>query len=142
MSERRELYSLEAEHGVLGAVMLASLRKDDGLVEQILGEVDSGDFFIEDNAALFLAIEDSSSEGMPVDPVTVGITRRLLPSGESTLAYAGEISKNVPSAANWKVYAKHLHGLAVLRQVVAAASTVHELAHENRPVPEIVAQAQ
>lgn len=142
MSERRELYSLEAEHGVLGSIMLASLRKDEELVEQILGEVDSGDFFFEDNAALLLAIEDSNTEGMPVDPVTVGIIRRLLPSGENTMAYASEISKNVPSTANWKTYAKHLRGLAVLRQVVAAASTVHTLAHESRPVSEIVAQAQ
>lgn len=52
----RGLFSDEAEHGVLGAVLQAGLQHDAGLVEDILGQMTSGDFYHDDNAALFEAM--------------------------------------------------------------------------------------
>ncbi|WP_308412670.1 DnaB-like helicase N-terminal domain-containing protein, partial [Pseudomonas protegens] len=62
----RELYSNEAEHGVLGAVMQASLQGDAGLVEDILGQMSSGDFYHLDNAALFEVMLECRDRSMPV----------------------------------------------------------------------------
>ena len=98
----RELFSLEAEHGVLGAVMLAALQQDVGLVEDILGQMSSADFYFADNAALFDALLECHERGMPIDPVTVGLVQRSLPSGTLVLGYAAEVASNVPSLANWK----------------------------------------
>lgn len=136
------LYSLEAEHGVLGAIMLSSLRGDLQVVEQALDAVTSEDFAFENNAALLQALRDTYAEGMPLDPVTVGLTARTLPDGELTLAYATEITRGVPSAANWKAYADHLRKLTVLRQVVDAGRAVQEAATAGGALAEVVAKAQ
>ncbi|WP_326838633.1 DnaB-like helicase N-terminal domain-containing protein, partial [Pseudomonas aeruginosa] len=62
----RELYSLEAEHGVLGAILQAGLQDDQALLEDAIGSVTVSDFYFEDNAALFEAIKACYEEGVPV----------------------------------------------------------------------------
>lgn len=133
----RALFSVEAEHGVLGAMM-----RDAEKIDLIAAKLAAGDFYEPDNAALFAAIIDCHADGMPVDAVTVGVTHQFLPSGERVLAYAGEIAKNVPSAANWEAYANVVKERAVLRRVVEAADSIRELVGEDRPVAEIIASAQ
>lgn len=104
----RELYSLEAEHGVLGAILQAGLQDDQALLEDAIGSVTVSDFYFEDNAALFEAIKACYEEGVPADPLTVGIIRDTLPGGSKIIPYAGEIARTVPSIANWKEYARHV----------------------------------
>lgn len=137
-----ELYSLEAEHGVLGAIMLSSLQGDLQVVEQALDAVTDQDFAFDNNVALLRALREAYNQGMPLDPVTVGIVSRLLPDGELTMTYAAEITRDVPSAANWKAYAEHLRKLAVLRQVVDAGRAVQAAATAGGTLAEIVARAQ
>ena len=138
----RELHSYEAEHAILGAIMLADLQKDGALVDQILEKVERADFHGEVTAALFQAINELRDEGLPVDPVTLGDVRPILPSGEVTMAFAGMLAQRVPSTANWKAYATTLRERAVLRNVIAAARTIEDLAGEDLPVAEIIAKAQ
>lgn len=64
----RELYSLEAEHGLLGALLL-----DATLYDEVVSRVTTADFAFEDNAALYQAIINTHAAGQPLDPVTVGI---------------------------------------------------------------------
>lgn len=137
MSEDRELYSLEAEQGVLGALIL-----DQSLADRVFGLVDTADFYFDDNAALFEEAHACHEAGMPIDVVTVGISRRLLPSGRTTLAYAGEIARDVPSVANWKTYAQVVKERSVLRHLVAVSQEIQDGASANRPFPEIIASAQ
>lgn len=133
----RELFSVEAEHGVLGAIMI-----DPSLFDEVTGKVQVSDFFVEENAALYQAIIDCHAMGDPIDAVTIGLFRPTLPHGGSTLAFAVEIATNVPSAANWKAYARHVRERAVLRQVVQAADVIREQATDDRPLAEIIAMAQ
>ncbi|NWB08937.1 AAA family ATPase [Pseudomonas sp. D5002] len=137
MNEGRDLYSLEAEQGVIGALML-----DKSLVDDIFGTVTTADFYFEDNAALFEEARACHEVGMPIDIVTVGLSRRLLPSGSTTLGYAGDIARCVPSVANWKTYARVIRERAVLRHLVAVSRAIEEGASANRPFPEIIASAQ
>lgn len=137
MSEDRELYSLEAEQGVIGALIL-----DQSLADGVFGLVDTADFYFDDNAALFEEARACHEAGMPIDVVTVGISRRLLPSGRTTLGYAGEIAKNVPSVANWKTYAQVVKERSVLRHLVAVSQEIQDGASANRPFSEIIASAQ
>jgi replicative DNA helicase len=133
----RELFSTEAEHGVLGALLL-----EGGLFDLITDKVKASDFHDLENAALFQAMVDCNAAGQPIDVVTISDQCRVLPSGEPTLAYAGEIAQNVPSAANWPAYARIMRERAVLRQVIQAADVIREEASADRPVAEIVAMAQ
>ncbi|VVO30625.1 replicative DNA helicase [Pseudomonas fluorescens] len=133
----RELFSLEAEHGVLGAIMM-----DPSLFDEVTSKVQVSDFHDLENAALYQAIIDCQATGDPIDPVTVGVFRPTLPHGGSMLAFAVEIAKNVPSVANWKAYARHVRERAVLRQVVQAADVIRDQAGEDLPVADIIAMAQ
>lgn len=133
----RELYSVEAEWGVLGAMML-----DPNLFDAISGKVVAADFYEIENAALYQAILDCHAAGEPIDPVTVGVFRPELPSGDSTIAYAGQVASSTYSTANWEAYAKTVRERAVLRRLVEAANAVTDMATEEKPLAEIIASAQ
>lgn len=137
MNEYRELYSDEAEHALLGSLML-----DGELFELITASVTTADFHDPENAALFQVMIDLHATGAPVDPVTLHNFKPVLPSGGTTMAYAGELARNTPSTANWKAYARTVTERAVLRRLVEAADAVRDSANENRPVAEIIASAQ
>lgn len=132
----------EAEQGVLGAIMLASLQGETGLVSDIVGQMSSGDFLYDDHAALFDAIGDCLSRDMPVDAVTVGSVQRDLPSGQSTLAYAATLSRDVPSTANVMTYVKQVKQWAVIRKVVAIGRQAEHSFMEGLIPDEILAAAQ
>ena len=132
----------EAEHGVLGAIMLASLDGNAALVDDIVSQMTSADFLYDDHAALFDVIRDCLERGLPVDAVTVGDVQRTLPSGQGTLAFAVDLCRNVPSVANAMAYAKQVKQWAVIRQVVDLGHSA-KAAVANGLVPdEIIAQAQ
>ncbi len=133
----RELFSIEAEHGVLGAIMLKP-----ELFDEVTSKVSVSDFYDLENAALFKAIIDCQATGDPIDPVTVGLWRPTLPSGASMLAFAVEIATKVPSTANWKAYARHVRERAILRRVIEAGDVIREQATEDLPLAEIIALAQ
>jgi replicative DNA helicase len=137
MNGYRELFSDEAEHALLGALML-----DGNLFDSITTSVSTADFHDPENAALFQVMIDLHGTGQPIDPVTLHDFNPYLPSGNITLAYAGELARNTPSTANWKAYAQTVRERAVLRRLVGAADAVRESANENRPVAEIIANAQ
>ena len=116
MNQEDKYYRLESEHGVLGAIMIASLKEDSGMVAEIVSQMTSGDFWHQDNAALFDVIHDCLDRNTPVDAVTLGGIQRYLPSGKSTLEYTIDVCRNVPSAANWKTYARQVKQWALIRQ--------------------------
>jgi replicative DNA helicase len=133
----RELFSTEAEYAVLGALML-----DESLFDPITSKLSTRDFSDLENAALFNAIVETRAAGMPIDPVTVGVEHPRLPSGDSTIAYAGHIAHNTPSTANWAAYLRTVLERSALRRVVEVATVIRDSASDDRPVAEIIALAQ
>lgn len=132
-----ELHSLEAEHGVIGAML-----KQPHLIDVLSDDLAPEAFAYADNADLYRLILALHNDGEPVDVITLGELRAELPSGTRTMAYAGEIQKNTPSAANAKTYAKIIRDRAVGRQIVAAAERIHEIAHDEAAVEDKIAQVQ
>ncbi|MDM9598614.1 replicative DNA helicase [Pseudomonas shirazica] len=132
----------EAEHGVLGAIMLASLDGNAALVDDIVSQMTSADFLYDDHAALFDVIRDCLERGLPVDAVTVGDVQRTLPSGLGTLAFAVDLCRNVPSVANAMAYAKQVKQWAVIRQVVDIGHSAKAAVASGLVPDEIIAQAQ
>ncbi|WP_434626216.1 replicative DNA helicase [Pseudomonas sp. Z1-29] len=133
----RGLFSNEAEFGILGAI----LRKPD-LFDEISSKVAVADFHDLENAALYQVMIDCNAAGVPIDVVTLSDRRQNLPSGQPTIALASELAMNVPSAANWKAYARIVRERAVLRQIVDAACVINDTANEERPLSEVIAMAQ
>lgn len=138
----RDLYSPEAEHGVLGAILITATQGDQALVEQIVEKLTPTDFYFDDNAALFQTMTDLLAAGQPIDPVTVALERPVLPGGGKTLEYAFEIHRNVGSTANWSAYCRHLRERSTLRRQVEIGRLIESLATEDRPLAEIIAKAQ
>ncbi|QKL03874.1 AAA family ATPase [Pseudomonas sp. NY5710] len=132
----------EAEHGVLGAIMLASLDGNAALVDDIVSQMTSADFLYDDHAALFDVIRECLDRGLPVDAVTVGDVQRTLPSGQGTLAFAVDLCRNVPSVANAMAYAKQVKQWAVIRQVVDLGHSAKAAVASGLVPDEIIAQAQ
>ncbi|WP_256598594.1 DnaB-like helicase C-terminal domain-containing protein [Pseudomonas sp. MB-090624] len=133
----RELFSIEAEHALLGALLL-----DANLFDEITSKLATEDFSDLENAALYQAIRNTHDAGHAVDPVTVGTRYPTLPSGEGTIFYAGTIAKNTPSTANWKSYLNTVLERSTLRRVVEVAEVIRGSAHDDKPVEEIIALAQ
>lgn len=141
MNIGRELYVPEAEHGVLGAIMQASLDGNRALVDDIVGQVTSADFYDYDNAALFDTISDCLLADMPVDAVTIGSIQRSLPSGQSAMSYAVTLSHNVPSVANALTYVRHMKDWAVIRRIINIGEVAAHQVAEGAPAQQVITAA-
>lgn len=132
-----DLQSLEAEHGVIGA-MLCQPHLIDVLSEDLSAEA----FAWDDNAELYRLILEMHADGQPVDIVTLHDRRAELASGVRVMAYAAEIQASTPSVANAKVYAKIIRERAVCRLMSAAAARINEVAHEEASIEDKISLAQ
>lgn len=136
MSER-ELISIEAEHGVLGALM----HKPE-LCEEIGAFLAPTDFSSEDHATLYAMILGCHSKKHRPDSVTLSDIRSELPSGELTIVYASDIMRNVPGAANGMQYARIVVERAKARRIFAVGQQIMELARQRGRIADQVAAAQ
>lgn len=132
-----ELHSLEAEHGVIGAML-----KQPHLIGVIADELAPDAFAYPVNSDLFRLILDLDAAGTPVDIITLAEAKEFLAEETRTMAYAGEIMQNTPSVANAKEYARIVRDRAVSRQIVEAAASIEQIAHDNAAIEDKIAQAQ
>lgn len=136
MSER-PLIALEAEHGVLGALM-----HEPELCESIGSFLAPADFSSEDHSALYSMILGAHSKKMRPDSITLAEIRDELPSGELTIVYASEIMRNMPSAANGPHYARIVLERSRARKLYEVGQALMQLAQQRGTVSEQIAQAQ
>lgn len=132
-----ELHSLEAEHGVIGAMLIQP-----HLIDVISEGLAPDAFAYPENADLYRLILALHDEGKPVDIITLADRRGTLSNDQMTLVYAAEIQKNTPSAANAKTYAAIVRDRAIARQIADAGARITEVAHEQASVEDKIAQAQ
>lgn len=133
----RDPYSLESEHGVLGAMLI-----DPSLIDVLSEDLSADDFNWPDHAHIFRAIVDLHSRQQGVDFLTVAELIGTLDSGENALGYIGEIQRGTPSVANAKAYAKIVRERSLDRKLLQVAATIHEIAHSRADTADKVAQAQ
>ena len=133
----RDPYSVEAEHGVLGAMFLRP-----ELIDILSADLAVDDFYYQDNAALYRGILALHAEGMPADAVTVGVYLGELPSSKNATWYAAEITRNTPSAANAASYAITVRERSLDRAMIALSDRVNEIAHSDQPTVDKVAAVQ
>lgn len=132
-----ELHSLEAEHGLLGAMLMQP-----HLIDVLSDDLSADAFAWQENSDLFRLILTLHDEGQPVDVITLSDRKAMLANDVKTLAYAAEIQANTPSVANAKTYAKIVRERAISRQIANAASQILEIAHDQASIEDKLAQAQ
>lgn len=127
----------EAERGVVGGLFIKP-----EMVETIGSYLDASHFADQDIGGLYRLCLMARSKGMEPDAITLAEICSFLPSGEPTLATAGRIQMQVPSAANIEQYANIIIERHKARQMRDAAQRIAELACSRGKVSDQLAQAQ
>ena len=104
-------YSIEAEQGVLGGLLL-----DNNSWDLLADKLDATDFFRHEHRLLFQTIAALANQSIPFDVVTV-LDALETPEDAGGLAYLGELAHNTPSVANIKHYASIVRNRSQLRQL-------------------------
>lgn len=132
-----EPYSMEAEQGLLGAMLIKP-----ELIDVLSSEVKASDFFFAYNREIFEGIMALQARGAAVDFLTVSDEVGNLSTGDNSLAYASELYRNTPSAANAKAYATIVINRSIDRSLARAASNIHEIAYGTAATEDKISQAQ
>ncbi|HCE6855194.1 replicative DNA helicase [Pseudomonas aeruginosa] len=139
----RDPFSLEAEHGVLGAMLLRN-----ELIDVLSSDLTPEDFYWPENGDLYRAILALHSDSQPADIVTVGEflgDRYQVQTTDGVItgmAYIGQIIQNTPSVANAGTYSRIVRERAVDRALAAAGDRLHELALSEAAQADKVGAAQ
>lgn len=133
----RDPFSLEAEHGLLGAIMIRP-----ELVDVLSAEVGVADFYWPHNAEVYKAILGLANGKSQIDHITVAEAIGSFEDGDNPLPYVLEIARNTPSAANANAYAKIIRERSIDRALLSAAQKIHESAFGMQPTGDKLAQAQ
>lgn len=135
-------HSLEAEQGLLGAILCDGAR----VLDRIEGAVSAADLYRDDHRRIFTAAKALHDAGKPVDVLTV--SDALTARGESDqtggLAYLGEIANGGFMAANARQYAATIRERATLRglQQIGADVLAACASPAGRAPAEIAAEAE
>lgn len=120
-SERVPPQNLEAEAGVLGAMLL-----EEAAISEVVDLLESTSFYKEAHQKIFSCMVALYSEGRSVDVIT--LTDALRKRGEldyvGGAGYVTELATAVPTAANVRHYAKIVRDKAVARQLIRTATQI------------------
>ncbi|MFJ2548554.1 replicative DNA helicase [Pseudomonas sp. NPDC087612] len=133
----RDPYSIEAEHGLLGAMMIRP-----ELIDTLSDDLSPESFYFVENAEVFRGIMAVRATGKAVDFLTVGEQIGNLPNGDRALAYCAEIVDNTPSVASAKTYAGIVRERAIERALYSLGEQAMEIAQGSEDVQTKIAAVQ
>lgn len=114
-------YSEEAERYILGCMLI-----DPTLVDQVLTELTSDDFYIRANKNVMTAIETLSKLGNPIDQLTVynELQRTNVLDATGGIDYLYGLLESIPSVANVEVYLNILHEKSLERKLLEVVNKI------------------
>jgi len=120
--------STEAEQAVVGSMII-----DARCVPEVIELLKPEDFYIEQNQAIFGAIQSLFSLAQPIDPVTVLERMKLEGTYDQTSSrsYIMQLMEVTPTAANARRYAEIVRDKAMLRQIASAAGEISSMAFDE-----------
>ena len=127
--------SLDAEQAVLGGLLL-----DNEAIDR-LGDLSRDRFYVHANGVIFDHIQRLIAQQKPADVVTVFDSLKAA-GEEADLRHLNDLMANTPSAANIGRYADIVREKALLRGMLKAAHTVHEIVQGPLPAVEKLDAAQ
>ena len=119
---------LGAERSVLGAMML-----DTNAMSDAIGALQAEHFYRPTHGKVFEAMRDLYDKGEPVDEITVQAKLKELGSLEEVggVSFIAALADSVPSAANINHYAKIVKERALIRDLIAATSSIVTKGYEG-----------
>lgn len=134
----KQLYSLEAEQALLGAVML-----DNAVIDRVC-EIGDGDLYFGAHRTIWRAIRGLIRDGDVADAISVAT--RLQTSGDlenvGGLEYVGALVQAVASVSGSAAYAKVVRERALDRRLLEVSGDIAELAHSTSPIEQRIDKAQ
>ncbi len=115
-------HSIEAEQGVIGALMLGAS------AEEVTKIICKNDFYSGQHKKIFSSIVELSQDKTPIDLVTLSDDLESKDILEDTggFVYLANIAKNTPSAENYLAYAEIIKKHSLKRKITAAAQSIQE----------------
>lgn len=122
-------HSIEAEHAVLGGLML-----DNSTWEKVSPIISEQDFYRYEHRLIFRAITDLAHRDQPLDVLTLSETLKntqqlSIIGGE---IYLFELAKNTRTIANIVSYANIVRERSVLRQLIGVGNNIAESAYHPK----------
>ena len=116
-------YNLEAEQSVLGCILI-----DQTVQTDIAAELHESDFLVESHKKIISAIKDISATNKPVDLVTLADLMQKNGTLEDAggIAYLTELTRTVPSSANYRQYLDIVLRDGVLRRLINSSNAIIE----------------
>jgi hypothetical protein len=110
----------EAEAAVIGSVILQP-----GALEKVFGQLESFDFYDQNNRAIFRAITALSVRNETIDHITInGWLTRETASGPDLVIHLAGLLSGLPNSLNIEAYAKTVKNLSVKRRLVMASQNL------------------
>lgn len=134
-NDNQPMFSMEAEHGVLGAMLIRP-----ELIATLSEDLSHKDFYSADHQVIYQKIISLHSAGRTVDIITAS-DGLILPSDDVAFAYVAEIANNTPSVANAFAYAKIVSERAVSRRLLSAGVEIQDIARSSSELQDRIAEA-
>ena len=135
----RELFNLEAEQAVLGAILL-----DPDCIDDVKGKIKAHDFYRRAHQIIFEVIGKITESGEPLDLIT--LTAELQDSGQlkevGNVSYLNELTKSIPTVEHIEHYAKKVKEKALLRRLNQVSANISRLTQEHIDIQEALNQAE
>ncbi|MBR2616814.1 MAG: replicative DNA helicase, partial [Clostridia bacterium] len=132
-------YSLEAEQSLLGCILI-----DQELQNEIVTEIEEGDFYRESHKIVCSAMKKIAGSGKPVDFVT--LSDELDGAGSLQKAggieYLTQLTTVTPSAANYRTYLEIVKRDSVRRKLIRSAAEIDRYSRENTDKSDALAFAE
>ena len=129
ITQRNLPFSYEAEQAVLGSILL-----DPDKFTETASSLSSGDFYLEEHAHIYSAMQELFLKSRTIDVVTLIdmiVKQGVYNSDEQGKNYIMTIAGIVPSAANIKDYAKIVKDQSLRRRLITACDEITGIAYEG-----------
>jgi len=125
---------LQAEEAVLGSIL-----KHPPSIVRVSDFLKPEDFYAMRNRHVFRAMLTLFSEGKPIDYHSVGDTLYQQGTHEAAggMLYLSEVNLATPSAAYIEHYGRIVERTSIMRQLIAKAQTIAEIAYRDNLPPEV-----
>src|SRR6478609_7388763 len=136
--EERDLslppHSLQAEEAVLGSIL-----KHPPSIVRVSDFLKPEDFYGMRNRHVFRAMLTLFTDGKPIDYHSVGDTLYQQGTHEAAggMLYLSEVNLATPSAAYIEYYGRIVERTSIMRQLIAHAQTIAEIAYRDNLAPEV-----
>ncbi|MFD1443041.1 replicative DNA helicase [Thermoactinomyces vulgaris] len=134
-----ELFNIEAEQAVLGAILL-----DPYCFDEVKGKIDAHDFCRRAHQIIFETIQKMIESGDPLD--LIALTAELNDKGKlkeiGDVPYLNLLINSIPTAQNIEYYAEKVREKAWLRRLSQAGLKISDLAKNTNDAQEALSQAE